>query len=310
MKVVALAGGVGGAKMVLGLAQILRPQDLTVIVNTADDFEHLGLHISPDLDSVCYALAGIASRETGWGRSAETWNTLSELGRLGGPVWFHLGDRDLATHLERTRRLTSGEPLSKIVRAFCRAWGIKHTVLPMTDSPVRTFVCTQEGDLEFQTYFVMRRCRPRVRSFEFRGAEHATPAPGVMDAIESADGVVICPSNPWVSIGPILSMPGVRHAIKMRKTVAVTPIISGKAIRGPAAKMYRELGIRPSAVAVAKHYHDLAWGFVLDQVDAPLEAQIRQLGMRTRLAKTLMRTKGDRLRLAKDVLDFLGTEQR
>jgi LPPG:FO 2-phospho-L-lactate transferase len=305
MRIVALAGGVGGAKLAFGLAQILAPHELTIIVNTADDFEHLGLHISPDLDTVCYTLAGMASTDTGWGRRHETWNTLTGLERLGGPAWFRLGDRDLATHLERTRRLRLGEPLNQIVREFCQAWGVEQTVLPMTDAAVRTIVRTNEGALEFQAYLVERRCEPEVTGFEFRGAEQATPAAGAIACLESADGIVICPSNPWVSIGPILSIPGIRAAVVTGKTVAISPIIGGTAVRGPAAKMYRELGFQPSALAVAEHYRDIASAFVLDQVDSSLERQIQELGFRTLVCKTLMRTNVDRRRLAVDVLNFL-----
>ena len=304
MRIVALAGGVGGAKLAHGLAQILAPHELTIIVNTADDFEHLGLHISPDLDTVCYALAGTASRRTGWGRRDETWNALMGLEELGGPTWFRLGDRDLATHLERTRRLQRGEPLSQVVREFCQAWGIGHSVLPMTDSAVRTIVRTDVGDLDFQAYFVERRCEPQVTGFEFRGAAQATAAPGVIACLERADGVVICPSNPWVSIGPILAIPGIRTSIEAGKAVAISPIIGGEAVRGPAAKMYRELGYRPSALAVAEHYQDLASGFVLDETDSGLERQIQVLGFRTLATKTLMRTTAGRRRLARHVLDF------
>jgi len=309
MRIVALAGGVGGAKLVHGLTQILRPQDLTVIVNTGDDFQHLGLHVSPDLDTICYTLAGIASRKTGWGRDAETWNAITELQRLGGPGWFRLGDRDLATHLERTRRLSSGEPLSQVVREFCQAWGIEQTILPMTDSAVRTIVHSDQGDLEFQTYFVERQCQPRVQGFEFRGAERALPAPGVLECLGRADAVVLCPSNPWVSIAPILSIPGIRAAVLKGKTIAVSPIIGGKAVRGPAAKMYLELGLRPSAVAVAQHYRDMLWGFVLDKRDVQLEAQVRELIPRTLVTRTLMQTNSDRLHLARDVLDFLQAKE-
>ena len=245
MRIVALAGGVGGAKMAHGLAQILAPHELTIIVNTADDFEHLGLHISPDLDTVCYTLGRHGQHDRPGGDAATRPGTPSRAWRnLGDPTWFRLGDRDLATHLERTRRLQLGEPLSQIVREFCQAWGVEQTVLPMTDAAVRTIVRTDEGDLEFQAYFVERRCEPQVTGFEFRGAEQATAAPGVIACLESADGVVICPSNPWVSIGPILSIPGIRAAVDAGKAVAVSPIIGGTAVRGPAAKMYRELGIR------------------------------------------------------------------
>ena len=204
MKIVALAGGVGGAKLAHGLAQILPPEDLTVIVNTGDDFEHLGLTICPDLDTVCYTLAGLANPETGWGRINESWNTIANIEKLGGPNWFRLGDQDIATHLERTRRLKGGQPLSHITKDFCQAWGIKHTVLPMTDSPVRTIVNTDEGELAFQEYFVHRRCEPRVKGFRFDGIQVAEPAIGACEAIESAEAIVICPSNPWVSVDPIL----------------------------------------------------------------------------------------------------------
>ena len=310
MRIVALAGGVGGAKLAHGLAQVLAPHELTIIVNTADDFQHLGLHVSPDLDTVCYTLAGKASSRTGWGRRGETWNALSGLEELGGPTWFRLGDRDLATHLERTRRLQSGEPLSQIVREFSQAWGIEHRILPMTDSAVRTIVRTDAGDLDFQVYFVERRCEPHVTGFEFRGAAKSAPAPGVMESLEGADGVIVCPSNPWVSIGPILAIPGIQAAVRSRKALAVSPIIGGEAVRGPAAKMYRELGIGPSALAVAEQYRDLASLFVLDEIDSHLERQIHNLGLRTLVTKTLMQTPADRRRLARHVLDFLQEMQK
>jgi LPPG:FO 2-phospho-L-lactate transferase len=204
MKIVALAGGVGGAKLAHGLAQILAPEDLTVIVNTGDDFEHLGMYICPDLDTVCYTLAGLANPETGWGRVNETWNTISNIEKLGGPNWFRLGDQDIATHLERTRRMKEGQSLSQITKDFCVAWGIKHTVLPMTDSPVRTIVDTDEGELAFQEYFVHRHCEPRVKGFRFDGVEVAEPVIGAREAIDSAEAIIICPSNPWVSVNPIL----------------------------------------------------------------------------------------------------------
>ena len=206
MKIFALAGGVGGAKLAHGLAQILPPEDLTVIVNTGDDFEHLGLYISPDLDTVCYTLAGIANPETGWGRVNETWNTIANIEKLGGANWFRLGDQDLATHIERTRRMKAGQSLSQITGDFCNAWGIHHAVIPMSDNSIRTIVITDEGELPFQEYFVHRRCEPRVKGFRFEGIESAKPAPGIIDAIKEADAIVICPSNPWVSIAPILAV--------------------------------------------------------------------------------------------------------
>lgn len=302
MKIVALAGGVGGAKLAHGFAQILPAEDLTIIVNTGDDFEHYGLYICPDLDTVCYTLAGLANPQTGWGRVNETWNVIQNASRLGGPAWFNLGDQDLGTHLERTRRLKEGQCLSQITRDFCKAWRVEHTVLPMSDQQVRTIVDTDEGELAFQEYFVQRRCEPRVKGFRFEGADTAEAAEGVREALQSADAVIICPSNPWVSIDPIL-----RVIPKIEKpAVAVSPIIAGETIKGPAAKMYRELGIEPSALAVASHYRGLAAGFVLDQVDRQLEGAVMGLDMQTLVTNTLMRSHDDRSQLAQDLLGFLG----
>jgi len=300
MKIVALAGGVGGAKLADGLAQILRPEDLTVIVNTGDDFEYLGLTICPDLDTVCYTLAGLANPETGWGRKDESWNAVANMERLGGPGWFRLGDLDLGTHLERTRRLKEGQPLSAITKDFCRAWGVKHAVLPMTDSAVRTMVQTDEGELAFQEYFVHRRCEPQVRSFRFDGVDTAESVSGWGEALESADAVIICPSNPWVSIDPILAV--VKTIDK--PMIAVSPIIGGKTVKGPAAKMFAELGIEPSARAVAEHFRGLISGFVLDRVDSELSDKIE---IRTLVTDTIMNSIPDRARLATDVLHFIGS---
>jgi len=308
MKIVALAGGVGGAKLVHGLAQVLPPEDLTVIVNTGDDFEHYGLYICPDLDTVCYTLAGLANPETGWGRAKETWNTFENFSKLGGPDWFRLGDRDLGTHLERTRRLKSGESLSQITRDFCQAWGVRHMVLPMSDSPVRTIVETEAGDLAFQEYFVHRRCEPRVKGFRFEGAERAEPVSGAREALYAAEAVVICPSNPWVSIDPILAVrrSDWQSALHEKAVIAVSPIIGGETVKGPAAKMYRELGIEPSALAVANHYRGLATGFVLDTVDAQLQETVGGLNMQVFVTNTLMKSHEDRRQLANEVLNFIG----
>lgn len=302
-RLVALAGGVGGAKLAHGLAKTLPPEDLTVIVNTGDDFEHLGLYICPDLDTVCYTLAGLANHETGWGRAGETWNAIANIERLGGPAWFRLGDQDLATHLERTRRLKEGQTLSQITGDFCKTWGISQKVLPMSDSPVRTMVDTDEGELAFQEYFVHRRCEPKVKGFRFDGVEAAEPAPGVREALESAEAVVICPSNPWVSIDPILKV--VKTIDK--PVVAVSPIIAGQTVKGPAAKMYAELGIEPSALAVARHYHTVLMGFVLDNADSAIESEIKNLGIRTLVTDTLMNREQDRVRLANEVLRLIGS---
>ena len=308
MKIVALAGGVGGAKLSHGLAQILPPEDLTIIVNTGDDFEHYGLYICPDLDTVCYTLAGLANPETGWGRINESWNVIENASRLGGPDWFRLGDQDLGTHLERTRRLKAGASLSEITQDFCKAWGIEHTVVPMTDQPVRTIVETEEGDLAFQEYFVYRRCEPRVKGFRFDGAEKAELASGAREAIQAADAVIFCPSNPWVSINPILRViPSMRPLVELGlRVIAVSPIIGGETVKGPAAKMYRELGIEPSALAVANHYRGLATGFVLDTVDSQLNESVRGLNMRTLVTNTLMKSHDNRRQLANEVLKFIG----
>lgn len=304
MKIVAFAGGVGGAKFAHGLAHVLPPEDLTVIVNTGDDFEHYGLYICPDLDTVCYTLAGMANPDTGWGRVNETWDVIENAARLGGPAWFRLGDQDLGTHLERTRRMKEGQTLSQITEDFCKAWDIQSTILPMSDQPVRTMVETEEGDLAFQEYFVHRRCEPRVRGFRFEGVEVAEPAPGVKEAIQAADAVIICPSNPWVSINPIL------HVVKSieKPVIAISPIIGGKTVKGPAAKMYHELGIEPSAVAVARHYCDLITGFVFDTVDRQLEGEIKSLNLRTLVTNTLMHSHDDRKQLASHILSFIGTD--
>ncbi|MEW5830899.1 MAG: 2-phospho-L-lactate transferase [Chloroflexota bacterium] len=304
-KIVALAGGVGGAKLAHGLAQTLHPEDLTVIVNTGDDFEHYGLTICPDLDTVCYTLAGLANPATGWGRADETWQAMTALRQLGGPDWFNLGDRDLGAHLERTRRLKDGQTLSQVTRDFCKAWGVEQTVLPMTDQPVRTMVGTETGELAFQEYFVRQRCEPKVTGFRFDGIQSAVPAPGVVEVLAAADAVVICPSNPWVSIDPILAVAGLRSALAAKPVVAVSPIIGGKTVKGPAAKMYVELGFHPSAFSVARHYRGLLAGFVLDNVDAAQERAIQNLNIHTLVTDTLMNLLTDRARLAGDVLNFI-----
>lgn len=320
VNVVALAGGVGGAKLAHGLAQCLPPEALTIIVNTGDDFEHLGLRICPDLDTVCYTLAGLANPATGWGRADETWNALSSVDALGGPAWFRLGDRDIGVHLERTRRLRQGQPLSRITQDFCRAWGVGTKVLPMTDDSVATFVYTEEGELPFQEYFVHRRCQPKVSGFRFASIAQSHPAPGVLESLREADLVVMCPSNPWVSVDPILAIPGVREnlipsplspekrdrgkGIGEKTIVAVSPIIGGKTVKGPAAKMYAELGIEPSALAVARHYQSLLTGFVLDSVDASLADEISSLGIRPLVTNILMPVPAERKRLAEEVLYF------
>lgn len=307
MKIVALAGGVGGAKLVDGIYRLDQQLDLTVIVNVGDDFRHYGLHISPDLDTVCYNLAGVENPETVWGRDSENWETMALLEDLGGPTWFSLGNRDLATHLERTRRLEEGDPLSKITYDFCQSWEIKARVLPVTDDPVPTHVETDRGLLAFQEYFVKFRCEPRVKGFLFQGAEKARPAPGVLEAIQTADCVIICPSNPWVSIDPILAVPGIRSALAEKAVLAVSPIIGGEAVRGPASKMYLEMGIQPSAGAVAAHYGEILNGFVMDDQDMDLREEILSAGdgsLDLFSTNTWMKTRADRIVLAEKIVSF------
>ena len=305
--ILALAGGVGGAKLALGLANVLPADALSIVVNTADDFEHLGLSISPDLDTVMYTLAGVANPETGWGLRGETWNVLDAIGRLGGDTWFRLGDKDLATHIERTRRLKGGETLSAITRRLAQQLGVKPTLLPMTDDPVSTIVETvEQKDLAFQDWFVRRHCEPQVRAVRFAGAAMAKPHPLLLD-LAGLRGVIVCPSNPFVSVGPILSLPGVRASLERAAIprVAVSPIVGGQAIKGPAAKMLAELGHDVSALGVARYYKGLLDGFVLDAVDAALAPAIATLGMQVRIVDTMMRDDADKQRLAATTIEFM-----
>ncbi len=301
--VVALCGGVGGAKLAHGLKLALEPQELSVIVNTGDDFEHLGLSIAPDLDSVMYALAGLSDPVRGWGRRDETWRFMEALKALSGETWFQLGDADLAVHVQRSWRLARGAALSDVTAELCRALGIAVRVLPMSDDPVRTRVLIEQGWLDFQEYFVHRQCRPAVQDFMFAGAECARAQPEALAALKRPDlrAIIICPSNPFVSIEPILAVPGIRAAIQESDApvIAVTPIIGGKAIRGPAAKMLAELGLEVSAAAVARRYAGLIDGFVIDQADPAPEALP---GITFFRAATLMSSTDDRLRLARATL--------
>jgi LPPG:FO 2-phospho-L-lactate transferase len=275
-----------------------------LVVNTGDDFEHLGLSISPDLDTVMYTLAGVANAATGWGLAGESWNFIGALGRLGGEAWFRLGDRDLATHVERTRRLKAGETLTAGTGALCGALGVGPRVLPMTDDRLRTVVVTDEGELAFQEYFVHRQCRPGVCVFIFDG--EAEPTAEVMEALEQAELIVICPSNPFVSIGPIVALPGVRERLQGKNVAAVTPIVGGQAIKGPAAKMLAELELEVSPAAVARHYGGLLDSFVLDVVDEGMAGEIARGGLKVAVTDTIMRSDADRARLAQDVLELAG----
>jgi LPPG:FO 2-phospho-L-lactate transferase len=306
-KILALAGGVGGAKLALGLAGVLPAAELTVAVNTADDFEHLGLSICPDLDTVMYTLAGVANPETGWGRRDESWTVMDALGQLGGETWFRLGDKDLATHIERTRRLRAGESLSSVTGDLAARLGVACAMVPMSDDPVRTLVLTADrGEIAFQDWFVRLRCAPVVKSVRFAGADTAKPHPALLDTV-GLRGIVVCPSNPFVSVAPILAVPGVRSAFAQANApkVAVTPIVGGQAIKGPAAKMLAELGHDVSALGVARYYKEWVDGFVLDAEDAGLAHDIEGLGLKVRVADTMMRNDADKRRLAADVLDFV-----
>jgi LPPG:FO 2-phospho-L-lactate transferase len=310
LNIVALAGGVGGAKLADGLAQVLQPEHLTIIVNTGDDFTHFGLRISPDLDTVCYTLAGMANPETGWGRNNDTWRVLDNLKKMGMADWFQLGDADIATHLVRTIRLNEGISLSQITSDFCKAWGVKVKVLPMSDDVVQTWVYTNEGTLEFQEYFVHRHSEPLVNGFKFEGIERSKPAPGVLEAIDQCDAVVICPSNPWVSIDPILSVPKTKAAVEKHPVYGVSPIIGNQTLKGPAAKMFSELGIQPSALAVAQHYEDLMDGILIDESDNRLVGDINKLGIQSYVTKILMHDQQDRGRLAKEIINVIQAKLR
>ncbi len=303
LNIVALAGGVGGAKLADGLAKVLPPEHLTVIVNTADDFTYLGLRISPDLDTVCYTLAGLANPATGWGRINDTWNVLESIKQMGLPSWFQIGDADIATHLVRNIRYKEGWKLSQITEEFCKVWGVKVKVIPMSDERIQTWVRTKEGDLEFQEYFVHQRCEPVVSGFYFEGIDRSKPATGVLAAIENCDAVIICPSNPWVSIDPILAVPNINKALGSKTVIAVSPIIGDKTVRGPAAKMFSELGIQPSAKAVAQHYNKLIHSLFVDNSDRAQVQEINQLGIHAPLTNILMRDQADRVRLAQEILD-------
>ncbi|MCS7040622.1 MAG: 2-phospho-L-lactate transferase [Caldilineales bacterium] len=304
-RLVALAGGVGGARLAHGLAHRLDPDHLSIIVNTGDDFEHLGLLICPDLDTVLYNLAGVHHPDQGWGRADETFHVLEEAARLGHDPWFRLGDKDLALHLLRRQMLAAGLRLTAVTAELARRFGVVHPILPMSDDPVRTVIGTPEGELAFQDYFVRQRCRPRMVGMRLEGLETARPAPAAVAALERAEAVVICPSNPYVSIGPILALPGLRERVQARPTVAVSPIVGGQALKGPAAKMMAELGVEVSALGVARHYAGLIRGFVLDQRDAHLAPAVAALGLRVLVTDTVMTDTAARVRLAGEVLAFV-----
>jgi LPPG:FO 2-phospho-L-lactate transferase len=307
-RVVALAGGVGAARFLDGLTRVIAPERVFIIGNTADDAEIHGLHISPDLDTVTYTLAGLANPQHGWGIRGDSFRCLEALGRLGADTWFQLGDLDLATHLFRTQRLRQGASLSEVTSQITAALKVRSTLVPMSNERVRTHLCTPSGELEFQTYFVKRRARDRVTAMRFEGASDAAPAPGLLDAIAHAEAIILCPSNPFISIGPILAVPGIRQALRARrdKVAAISPIVGGRALKGPAAKMMKSMQMRASAAEVARLYVDFTGVYVLDEVDGKQATQVEALGVRPVVTDTVMRGLRERKALARVVVRELG----
>ena len=306
--VLALAGGVGGAKLALGLSKVLPADELTIVVNTGDDTIFHGLHVSPDLDTVMYALAGLTNTETGWGVVGDTFSSLSQLKRFGSPVWFNLGDKDLATHIRRTELLGNGSTLSEATRFLCASLEISSRIVPMTDDPVHTMVETPDGILPFQTYFVREQCRPVTLAIRYEGVKDARPSPGFLESLETASHLIICPSNPFLSVDPILALPGVRQRLERfaGRRLAVSPIVGGEAVRGPAGKLMEELGHEVSCVGVARYYQDLCDIFIIDEVDEGCMGDIEALGMKVYAAPTIMNNDEEKERLAKLACRLLG----
>ena len=305
MKVTALAGGIGASKLLLGLSGVIDPEEMTVIANTGDDIELFGLRVCPDLDTVTYTLAGVVNQETGWGLAGDTFHLLKSLSLYGEPAWFNLGDRDLATHIYRTNQLRHGHTLTEVSDQIRRSFEVRSKILPMSDAYTPTRVVTDEGEMHFQEYFVRRRCEPRVQEIRFDGIETSRPAAGVLNAIVEADAVIVCPSNPFISIGPILAVPGIRESLtRTRATVvAVAPIIGGRALKGPAADMLRDLGHEVSARGVAAMYQDFLDIFILDETDSELALEIRSLGLQVFSTNTVMNTIANKEELAQYVLN-------
>jgi len=299
-----LTGGTGGAKFVDGLRQVVPPEQMTLIVNTGDDLLWWGLYVSPDIDSITYVLSGLLSRERGWGVKGDTFFCLQHMGQLGQPIWFHTGDRDLAVHILRSKLLAEGKTLSEVTAEICDKLGVKARILPMSNSRVETRVGTPIGELSFEEYFVQRWYQDPVESIRFAGAADAEPAPGVIEAILSADVVVLAPSNPITSIGPILAVPGLRDALQKTKgrIAAVSPIVGGEAVAGPAGILMTSQGLPVSIAGVAEAYHDFLDVLVVDVRDAQAAEELRQTGVRVHLAKTIMQTSEDKANLASEVL--------
>jgi LPPG:FO 2-phospho-L-lactate transferase len=308
MKITALAGGTGAAKLLRGLSGLLEPDDLTVVVNTGDDTEIWGLHISPDLDTICYTLSGLLDEGKGWGLAGETFHTLDQITRFGEPVWFNLGDRDLATHLHRTRLLREGRTLSEATRAIASALGVAATVLPMSDQPVRTRIFGPDGWLAFQEYFVREKAQVQVRAVNYAGAPVARAAPGVLDSIATADAVLVCPSNPITSIGPILAIPGLLEALRetAATVAAVSPIVGGDAVSGPAGRLMAAAGLPVSALGVARAYAGWLDLLVFDERDLPLTRDLRAAGVTPVAAPTIMSSREAEVALGRHVLRAIG----
>ena len=308
VRVVAFAGGVGGAKLALGLSKVLSPNELSVVVNTGDDESFYGLHVSPDLDTVMYTLAGLSNPESGWGLAGDTFNALGMLRNYGIDTWFNLGDQDLATHIRRTQLLQQGATLSEVTLELCRRLGVQHTILPMSDQPVRTILSTDAGELPMQQYFVQHRSEPRVCGVRYAGASDAKPAPGLLDVMSQATMAVFCPSNPHLSLGPILAVPGIKQALETFSgvRVAVSPIVGGAALRGPAGKIMSELGLEVSSVGVARQYQGLLDVFAIDHKDAGLASEITSLGIEPMVTSIIMDTEIDKVELAQRILALGG----
>jgi LPPG:FO 2-phospho-L-lactate transferase len=304
MKITALAGGVGASKLLRGMVRVMDPRQLTVIINTGDDIVLHGLYISPDLDIVTYTLAGSVNPETGWGLSGDTFHSLKAMARYGREQWFNLGDRDLATHIHRTALLAAGKTLSEVTDAIRRDWGVAARLLPMSDHPIPTTLLTDLGEMHFQEYLVKHRTQPSIQDIRFEGVESSEPAPGVLEALRDADGILICPSNPLISIGPILAVPGVREALWARResVVAVSPLVGGKSLKGPSDKMLAECLIDPTSCGVALLYEDIAAVMVIDPSDAGLCPEIERQGVRPVLVPSIMNMDADKERLARGVL--------
>jgi LPPG:FO 2-phospho-L-lactate transferase len=304
MKITALAGGIGASKLLLGLVRVMDARELTIIVNTGDDIVLHGLYISPDLDIVTYTLAGSVNPETGWGLTGDTFQTLKAMARYGRDQWFNLGDRDLATHIHRTALMAAGRSLTEVTDAIRRDWGVAARLLPMSDRPIPTTILTDLGEMHFQEYLVKHRAEPSIQDIRFEGIESATPAPGVLQALRDADGILICPSNPLISIGPILAVPGVRETLWTRRgrVVAVSPLVGGKSLKGPSDRMLAECLIDPTSCGVAQLYQDIASLMVIDPADSGLCPEIQQQGVQPVLLPSVMRTDSDKERLARGVL--------